>query len=60
MILNSDARDYGGRQRLVAEQVHFTDYDRGRLNRPHALSLYLPNRTALVLRPEPERKSKIA
>jgi 1,4-alpha-glucan branching enzyme len=52
MIFTSDASLYGGHQRLVPDQVHFTlketdqDYDH------FYLSLYLPSRTALVLQKE--------
>ena len=49
MILNSDDTQFGGHGRLTPSQVHFssqtTDSDRIR----HYLSLYLPNRTAIVL-----------
>lgn len=48
MIMESDAREYGGHGRLLQGQRHFT---RPRQNgASHALSLYLPTRTGLVLK----------
>ncbi|MCP4681008.1 MAG: 1,4-alpha-glucan-branching enzyme, partial [Desulfobacterales bacterium] len=50
VILDSDASDFGGHNRLMPDEIHFTqpnttgDYAR------HIISLYLPTRTALVLR----------
>jgi len=49
IVLDSDAAAYGGHGRVLSDQLHVSladDQDgRGR----HYLSLYLPNRTALVL-----------
>ena len=53
MIFNSDHRQYGGHQRLVPEQKHFSIG----MDRRHVLSLYLPTRTALVLMPDEYRAS---
>ncbi len=47
MILNSDDALYGGHHRVEPDQIHFTLTD-DHVN--HALSLYLPTRTAIVLR----------
>jgi 1,4-alpha-glucan branching enzyme len=49
VLLDSDAPDYGGHGRLVPEQEHFTRFEE-RHNR-NILSLYLPSRTGLVLKP---------
>jgi 1,4-alpha-glucan branching enzyme len=50
LILDSDSPDYDGHGRLAAEQEYFTCFeDDGHGNR-NLLSLYLPTRTALVLR----------
>jgi 1,4-alpha-glucan branching enzyme len=46
MIFDSDAEKYGGHARLTPNQSHQTLYAHNR----HFLSLYLPTRTALVLR----------
>ncbi|MCG6910432.1 MAG: alpha amylase C-terminal domain-containing protein [Deltaproteobacteria bacterium] len=50
MIFDSDRNEYGGHGRLTPDQIHFTLSDRmgGREN--EALSLYLPNRTAVILK----------
>ncbi len=53
MILNSDAAKYGGHQRLVADQEHRTLFDEKIGRGQYLLSLYLPNRTALVLEQRP-------
>jgi len=51
IVLDSDAAIYGGHARVAADQFHFTlAKDPGEMVRQH-LSLYLPNRTALVLKP---------
>jgi len=47
MVLNSDDADYGGHGRLTPGQVHLT---LKKEVKSHYLSLYLPNRTAVVLR----------
>ncbi|MFZ7124867.1 MAG: alpha amylase C-terminal domain-containing protein [Desulfobacterales bacterium] len=53
MIFNTDEAAYGGHDRLLKDQEHFTLFEKpdGYSGR-HRLSLYLPNRTALVLRIE--------
>ena len=48
MIMDSDALEYGGHGRLRRGQRHFTAFETTGENR-HALSLYLPTRTVLVL-----------
>jgi 1,4-alpha-glucan branching enzyme len=49
MIFNCDAMEYGGHQRLVPQQEHFTLHHTDNTSDRHYLSLYLPARTALVL-----------
>jgi 1,4-alpha-glucan branching enzyme len=49
MILDSDAPEYGGHNRLVAGQEHKTSFDIVADRQFHLLSLYLPSRTVLVL-----------
>jgi len=48
MIFHSDLPEYGGHNRLVPHQHHFTLPE----NHRHFLSLYLPTRVAVVLFPE--------
>ncbi len=50
MVLDSDHRHFGGHGRLTSDQVHHTLEDR---NNPWGsqLSLYLPSRTGIVLKP---------
>lgn len=50
LILDSDRRDYGGHGRLVPEQIHHATPHPDDRARP-TLSLYLPTRTAVVLKP---------
>ena len=50
MIFDSDARAYGGHQRLVPNQHHFTRKQASGNNQRHLLSLYLPSRTGFVLK----------
>ena len=50
MVFNSDSPEYGGHHRLVAGQEHFTSFDIVANRHIHLLSLYLPTRTALILR----------
>jgi 1,4-alpha-glucan branching enzyme len=50
MILNSDAPEYGGHNRLAGDQEHKTSFDIVANRQSHLLSLYLPTRTALILR----------
>jgi 1,4-alpha-glucan branching enzyme len=49
MLLTSDAPQYGGHGRLTADQEHLALPERNGHNSRHHLSLYLPNRTAIVL-----------
>jgi 1,4-alpha-glucan branching enzyme len=49
LIVDSDARPYGGHGRLAADQKHFTFSNVGADPKLHYLSLYLPCRTALIL-----------
>jgi 1,4-alpha-glucan branching enzyme len=49
MILDTDAPQYGGHNRLVAGQQHLSSDETVNDRRSHRLSLYLPSRTALVL-----------
>ncbi len=53
MIFSTDDHVFGGHGRLTSDQEHRTLFENveGHSGR-HRLSLYLPNRTALVLRPE--------
>jgi len=47
MILDSDSVEFGGHGRLTQDQEHFTTGDV--VPGQHHLSLYLPNRTGIVL-----------
>jgi 1,4-alpha-glucan branching enzyme len=51
MILDSDAQKYGGHGRLDPQQAHFTIVNKAEAKSQHVLSLYLPARSAFVLRP---------
>jgi 1,4-alpha-glucan branching enzyme len=52
LVLDSDAPDFGGHGRLAPHQEHFSlEITRGGVKQ-QVLSLYLPNRAALVLRRE--------
>jgi 1,4-alpha-glucan branching enzyme len=53
MILNTDEARFGGKNRLEKDQVHFTNYTAKTDKDHHLISLYLPNRTALILEPIP-------
>ena len=50
MMMDSDAPAYGGHGRLRRDQRHFTALEKTGETVRHTLSLYLPTRTALVLR----------
>jgi 1,4-alpha-glucan branching enzyme len=50
MLLTSDATQYGGHGRLTADQKHLALPEKNGHNDQHHLSLYLPSRTAIVLR----------
>jgi len=54
MILDCDAREYGGYGRLLPEQIHFTIAGDSEARSQHILSLYLPARSAFVLCPATE------
>jgi len=49
MVFNSDAPEYGGHSRLVPDQCHLTLGDLSKQQNRNMLSLYIPNRTAIVL-----------
>ena len=49
MIFTSDAPEYGGHSRLVPDQYHQTLHDTSKGYDRNFLSLYIPNRTAIVL-----------
>lgn len=51
MFFNSDAAEYGGHSRLIPDQYHLTLHDPLKQQDRNMLSLYIPNRTALVLKP---------
>jgi 1,4-alpha-glucan branching enzyme len=50
MIFNSDESRFGGQQRLLKDQSHFTLHDPVNFGQRNLIRLYLPTRTALVLR----------
>ncbi len=50
MVLNSDDILLGGKDRLKKAQDHFTLFDPKRFGKRNLLSLYLPARTAIVLK----------
>lgn len=52
MVLDSDQIAFGGRDRLKKDQVHFT-LDPIKFGNRNLLSLYLPTRTAIVLKQKP-------
>ncbi|MDA3918641.1 MAG: alpha amylase C-terminal domain-containing protein [Deltaproteobacteria bacterium] len=49
MALNSDENRFGGKDRLKRDQIHFTIVDK-RSGKGNFLSLYLPTRTAIILK----------
>jgi 1,4-alpha-glucan branching enzyme len=49
LLLTSDAAEYGGHNRLLANQEHLTICQKAAKGERNYLSLYLPTRTALVL-----------
>lgn len=53
LILDSDAESYGGHGRVMPDQHYFTLDSKSSGRSPQRLSLYLPTRTALVLKPSP-------
>jgi 1,4-alpha-glucan branching enzyme len=48
ILLNSDSTLYGGFGRIDETLQYITQWD-GKVNSPHYLNLYIPNRTALVM-----------
>ena len=50
MVLNSDDVRYGGHDRLAADQSHSTFTPPSEISSPPVISLYLPSRSAMVLR----------
>ena len=50
MIIDTDAGPYGGHDRLTPEQIHYTLHERMNGGKRNYLSLYLPARTAMVLK----------
>ncbi|MBW1840409.1 MAG: alpha amylase C-terminal domain-containing protein [Deltaproteobacteria bacterium] len=52
MVFDSDAPTYGGHGRLQPDQCHLTRPESEKNQKYHFISLYLPNRTALVLQSE--------
>jgi 1,4-alpha-glucan branching enzyme len=56
LILDSDSKTYGGHGRLKPDQRHVTMPDSGDGPSGHRLSLYLPSRSAQVLKPIRSRK----
>jgi 1,4-alpha-glucan branching enzyme len=47
IVLNSDRTDYGGFGRVDDIMEYVTEWS-GKVNAPHFLRLYIPNRTAVV------------
>ena len=54
IILNSDATDFGGFGRVDDSFEYITEWN-GKVNSPHFLRLYIPNRTTLVLEKQKAR-----
>ncbi len=50
MVLDTDQIKFGGKSRLHQGQVHFTIHDPEKFGDRNLLSLYLPTRTAIVLK----------
>jgi 1,4-alpha-glucan branching enzyme len=51
MILDSDAKEFGGHGRLVPNQEHFTLTSSSQPAGRSLLDIYIPNRTVIVLQP---------
>ncbi len=49
MILNTDSHEFGGNNRLISNQMHFTIHEPEHHGNANLLSLYLPTRTAVIL-----------
>ncbi|MFO7922927.1 MAG: alpha-amylase family glycosyl hydrolase [Bacteroidales bacterium] len=54
IVLNSDSPGYGGFGRIDDSLEYITDW-KGKVDSPHYLNLYTPNRTALVLEKQKTR-----
>ncbi|MFZ5569399.1 MAG: alpha amylase C-terminal domain-containing protein [Thermodesulfobacteriota bacterium] len=54
MIFDSDRPAYGGHNRLMMDQIHFTQPAKTGNAADHQIRLYLPSRTALILKREHE------
>jgi len=50
IILNSDAEEFGGHKRIDTNVSYFTTKAANNIWPPHALTMYLPNRTAIVMK----------
>ena len=50
MLFNSDETLFGGKGRLKQDQTYFTFFDHNRIDNGNLLSLYLPNRSAIVMK----------
>lgn len=50
MIFNSDLLEFGGHDRLISGQLHFSQQKSVNYGTSYFISLYLPSRTALVLK----------
>lgn len=55
IALNSDSDKYGGFNRVNDNIDYITQWD-GKVDSPHYLKLYIPNRTGLVFKLQPVRK----
>jgi 1,4-alpha-glucan branching enzyme len=58
LVLDSDAERFGGHGRLAADQVYFTIPPPLGTDTPPTLQVYIPCRTALVLRKDASRPQK--
>ncbi len=50
MIFNSDETRFGGKGRLKQDQIYFTFFDHKLPEKGNTLSLYLPNRSAIIMK----------
>ncbi|MFH2092780.1 MAG: alpha amylase C-terminal domain-containing protein [Pseudomonadota bacterium] len=50
MLFNSDEKRFGGLGRLKSDQTHHTLFDKRKTGESNLLSLYIPSRTAIVLK----------
>jgi 1,4-alpha-glucan branching enzyme len=60
ILMDTDAAVYGGHGRVAADQFHFTIPVDSNGSVRHYLSLYLPTRTAMVLKPTEDRNIRHA